>query len=285
MQTRFEDFRQRFHAGLIESVLTFDPDGVPSIADKANRSSIAIAQTMVRRLGDEHSAAKVAGQRAGNTFEQHVELFLHSAFATLSHLRPGKWEIKKANSRKRNAIAEFEQYEHLVHLQNAALQDAQLAAALGNDYSIAPDIVLLRYPESDESINANAVLVDDSIARLAPLRLTNNELPLIHASISCKWTLRSDRAQNARSEALNLIRNRKGRCPHIVVVTAEPTPSRLSSLALGTGDLDCVYHLALPELQASVEAYGIDDTTALLRNMIDGKRLKDISDLPLDLAI
>ncbi len=37
----------------------------------------------------------------------------------------------------------------------------------------------------------------------------------------------SDRAQNTRSEALNLIRNRKGRLPHIVVVTEEPSPSRL----------------------------------------------------------
>ena len=34
--------------------------------------------------------------------------------------------------------------------------------------------------------------------------------------------MRSDRAQYSRTEALNLIRNRKGRLPHIVVVTGEP---------------------------------------------------------------
>jgi len=38
------------------------------------------------------------------------------------------------------------------------------------------------------------------------------------------------------------------------VVTGEPTPVRISSLALGTGDIDCVYHFALPELLAAVRA-------------------------------
>jgi hypothetical protein len=97
--------------------------------------------------------------------------------------------------------------------------------------------------------------------------------------------LRSDRAQNARSEALNLLKNRKGRSPHIVIVTAEPTPSRISSIALGTGDIDCVYHFALYELQQAVQDIGNDDNQQLLNIMIEGKRLKDISDLPLDLAV
>jgi len=285
MDSLISTSRKHFHSGLIGSVLTVDGSGIPSIADRANRSSIAIAQGMVRRLGDEHSADKVAGQKAGNTFKQHVSVFLDAAFGALSHLRPGRWEVRKISSRKQNAIAEFEQYQHLDHLQAAAKLDAHLAASLGNDYSIAPDIVVLRYPEPDEAFNESRILVDDQFARYSPLRERNNQFPIVHASVSCKWTLRSDRAQNARSEALNLIRNRKGRCPHIAVVTAEPTPSRLSSLALGTGDLDCVYHFALPELQASVDNYDVDDIKTLLQTMIDGKRLKDISDLPLDLAV
>jgi hypothetical protein len=57
---------------------------------------------------------------------------------------------------------------------------------------------------------------------------------------SSKWTIRSDRSQNSRAEALNLIRNRKGHLPHIVVVTGEPLPSRLASITLGTGDIDWV---------------------------------------------
>ena len=127
--------------------------------------------------------------------------------------------------------------------------------------------------------------MDDKVALRSGLRRQNNALPILHASISCKWTLRSDRAQNARSEALNLIRNRKGRSPHIVVVTGEPLPSRLASLALGTGDLDCIYHFALPELMNGVDQLGVDDLSNLVKIMVDGKRLKDISDLPLDLAV
>lgn len=97
--------------------------------------------------------------------------------------------------------------------------------------------------------------------------------------------MRSDRAQNSRSEALNLIRNRKGRQPHIMVVIGEPLPTRLSSLALGTGDIDCVYHFALDELAASVKELNNSEAEDMLSIMVDGKRLKDIADLPLDLAV
>jgi hypothetical protein len=71
-------------------------------------------------------------------------------------------------------------------------------------------------------------------------------------------------------------------------VTGEPLPSRLASLALGTGDLDCVYHFALYELMDAVRQYGNqgrEDIIETLENLVDGKRLKDISDLPLDLSV
>jgi hypothetical protein len=97
--------------------------------------------------------------------------------------------------------------------------------------------------------------------------------------------MRSDRAQNIRTEALNLIRNRKGNTPHIMAVTAEPLPTRIASLALGTGDLDCVYHFGLPELREAVEEVGAEDQLDMLIGMINGRRLWDISDLPFDLAV
>ena len=150
---------------------------------------------------------------------------------------------------------------------------------------IKPDIIILRETEEDAQINAQERLVDESTTNLASLRKANGGKSIFHASISCKFTMRSDRAQNSRSEALNLIRNRKGRTPHIVVVTAEPLPSRLASLALGTGDLDFVYHIALPELVAAVNKRGSADSKESLKIMIEGKRLRDISDLPLDLAV
>ena len=124
-----------------------------------------------------------------------------------------------------------------------------------------------------------------NVSKMADIRKVNGGKPLLHASVSAKYTMRSDRAQNSRTEALNLIRNRKGHLPHIVVVTAEPMPNRLASLALGTGDIDCVYHFALYELLRAVKEVGSEDAIELLDTLVSGKRLKDISDLPLDLAV
>jgi hypothetical protein len=172
-----------------------------------------------------------------------------------------------------------------VALQEAASHNPVLAAALGNDYAISPDVIVTRALESDDEINKHEYLVDKVVARRADLREGVDKVPLLHASISTKWTLRSDRAQNAGSEALNLIRNRKGRQPHIVVVTGEPTPSRLSSLALGTGDIDCVYHFALDELTESIRDLKNSEAEDMLGIMVEGKRMKDIADLPLDLCV
>lgn len=98
--------------------------------------------------------------------------------------------------------------------------------------------------------------------------------------------MRSDRAQNTRTEALNVIRNRKGGTPRIVVVTMEPLPSRLASIAMGTGDIDCCYHAALEELLHAASLMGDGGSEKdILKMLIEGQRLRDISDLPFDMAI
>ena len=277
--------RKTFHAELLEATLTINRDGVVSNADSSNVSSKAIARSIAEQLKAETIGERIAGQTSGNQFESICAAFVQRTFLRLGHLRPGYWDVHQVTGRNRLEIAKYEQYAHLVALDRAAKNDAELAAALGSDYTITPDIVVVREPETDAAINAAELLIDDSIAAHTSLRQRNNGKPLLHASISCKWTIRSDRAQNARSEALNLVRNRKGRLPHIAVVTAEPTPSRLASIALGTGDIDCVYHFALYELQAAVKTLGMHDAADLLDVMVNGKRLKDISDLPLDLAV
>ena len=281
----FAEARRSFHAALLERVLRTNEFGIPSNADSDNRASVAIAKGVLDRLGSESKGARLSGQMSGNQFEAITCKFISQTFPHLAHLRPGDWMIQQITSRDRTAIARFEQYAHLEALDKAARKDPELAAVLGNDYAITPDVVVIRGLESDERINANEFVVDEEVCRHSSLRAINGDLPILHASISCKWTIRSDRVQNARSEALNLIRNRKGRLPHVVVVTGEPLPSRLSAIALGTGDIDCVYHFALPELTEAVKQIGHDDAIESLNIMIRGKRLKDISDLPLDLAV
>lgn len=276
--------RAEFHKALLKSLLRISDKGVPGNADKDNKTSVALASGIAEKLQAE-TGVRVAAQTSGNQFEEIVADFVRSSFLKLPHLRPGKWDVKQVSNRNRGEIARYAQYAHLVALQDAASHNTELAAALGNDYTITPDVIVTRGLEPDESINASEYLVDSMVARRADLRDGDGKSPLLHASISTKWTLRSDRAQNARSEALNLIRNRKGRQPHIMVVTGEPTPSRLASLALGTGDIDCVYHFALDELSASVKELGNSEAEDMLAIMVDGKRLKDIADLPLDLAV
>lgn len=276
--------RKRYHADLLRSVLTINKNGVPSNADKDSKLSIRIAQGIAEQL-ESITGERLAGQTSGSEFEVINTQFIQETFMKLDNIRPGKWEIKRIGSRNRMAIAAYEQYEHLVALERAAKYDSELAAALGSDYTITPDVIIVQHLLTDEEINTPREMVDSTVSRHASIRESNGGSPLLHASISSKWTIRSDRSQNSRSEALNLIRNRKGHLPHIVVVTAEPLPSRLASIALGTGDIDCVYHFALHELVASVEAVTADDAAEMLKIMVDGKRLKDISDLPLDLAL
>jgi len=281
----FLESRKAFHAALLKATLTINAAGVVSNADSSNATSKAIAKGIADLLKAETIGERIAAQTPGNQFEAICANFVRETFLKLGHLRPGIWDVHQVSGRNRLEIARYEQYAHLIALDRAAKADAELAAALGSDYTITPDIVVVRDTEEDSAINTPVCLVDDSVTTLASLRQKNEGLPLLHASISCKWTIRSDRAQNARSEALNLVRNRKGRLPHVVVITAEPTPSRLASIALGTGDIDCVYHFALYELQTTINNLGMNDAADMLSVMVNGKRLKDISDLPLDLAI
>jgi len=286
-QAQFAQARKDFHNNLIsDEILTLSANGVVSNADSGNRVSIEIAKKIADLIGGVNTVInKNAGQTLGKKFEEACATFVRTTFLNLEHLRPGGWSVSQVSASGLHTIADFEQYAHLKVLAELAMGNPQLAAVLGSDYLITPDVVVYRQALNDEEINNGKSLIDGDVSTLASLRKQNSELPLLHASISCKWTIRSDRAQNARSEALNLVRNRKGHLPHVVVVTAEPAPSRLASIALGTGDIDCVYHFALYELQRAVSNLSKEDAKKMLDVMVKGKRLKDISDLPLDLAI
>lgn len=285
MRTIIAKQRAKYHKDLLSlGVLSLDTNGIPSNADRASKLSVQISKGIANRLSA-NTKTKALGQTAGAQFEQLNMEFLKCTFPLLQNIRPGSWHIMKLGNRNAIKASSFSQYEHLDYLAELTKQNAKLASIVGNDYMVSPDVVIYRDALEDSEINQEKTFVDDSVARMTDIRKKFNPSPILHASISAKWTMRSDRAQNSRTEALGLIRNRKGRLPHIVVVTGEPMPSRIASLAMGTGDIDCVYHFALYELIEAVK--GTDDETSieLLNTLISGKRLKDISDLPLDLAI
>jgi len=279
--------RIAYHQELCEKVIRLRENRgeiAPNFADSSSATSREISLEVLKQLGCTARPGAPSGQKAGRLFEGITRRFLSNAFGLLQHVRPGEWLYSTSSS-----ITDFDQYAHLADLQRIVDRNEELKAVLGADYIIRPDIVVGRMPLSDNQINESQVILDTSepCAKLSPLRAANVQppRPLLHASISCKWTVRSDRAQNTRTEALNLIRNRKGNLPHVMIVTAEPMPTRLAALALGTGDVDCVYHFALKELQAALHTLANDDQLDMLTTLVNGRRLRDISDLPFDLAI
>jgi predicted small metal-binding protein len=172
------------------------------------------------------------------------------------HLETSTRFTVHARVSRRAPITHFAQYEHLALLEELIERDETktLKASIGTDYIIKPDVTV-------------------------GLQLDPEAALSLHAAVPCKWTLRSDRAQNIRHEAVVLIRTRHGRLPHITPVTAEPMPTRLASLARGTGEVDAVYHVALDELRAACIAVGNREQAEVLEELVDHGRLRDLSTL------
>ncbi len=277
MPGRIEDLRRAYHRRVFKDVLRTTASGIPNNADSGSAASVRLGRGIVGGIGLKVSPGRLAGQTAGRLFEEATKDFLREAFRLITHLRPGDWKFSLGGN-----VRDYDQYLHLSEVRRVVEQYEELRIVFG-DYMVTPDIVVCRSPVTESEINRNHSLLDnDNVAAHTPLRLANSEADILHASVSCKWTIRSDRSQNARTEGLNLIRNRKGKTPHIVVVTGEPLPSRIASLAYGTGDIDCVYHFALRELEAAAAQNASD--AEQVSTLVVGRRLRDISDLPFDLA-
>ena len=280
------EIRSRYHQKLCNGVLGYRKGGQVNICDVGSKPSVELSAKLAKSLCGPFMEVEKSGQTVGKEFGDYTRDFLEESFTHLQHVRPGNWLF--STSQGPQGIATYAQYQHIYELQKVLAEHPDLKTALGGDYLITPDIVVARRPLDDLEINLQESFVgEDSAGTRTDLRKKNYPQPraILHASISCKWTMRSDRAQNTRTEALNLIRNRKGNTPHIMVVTFEPLPSRLASIALGTGDVDCVYHAALYELLEAAAESPFPNQLEILSELVEGKRLRDISDLPLDLAI
>lgn len=306
MPTWLAQARADFHADLMKKDgAIIQAAASASIADSSSAASRDITNLLIPQLGTPLPSSR-SSQTSGTLFEQATTKYLDECFNELRHLTAGQLYCTKDT-----VITRYYQYAHLEQIKEKAQGDVQLRTLLGADYIVKPDVLVFMKRVPDSEINRFKYIVDDQIARRTYLRKANHIPPpvepadIMHASISCKLTMRSDRAQNTRTEALNLIRNRKGKLPHVVAITAEPMPSRLASLALGTGDLDCVYHIALPELMDALDRHIIQlkkaapkptgkQTKAIreaverldtAKTLTEGGRLKDVADLPLDLLI
>jgi hypothetical protein len=282
------DLRKEYHSRLCDELIRIKKDSkkgdYPNNADGDSKISVTIAWELVNQICNKPKFGRISGQSAGKIFQNITKDFIERSFNLLRHLRPGKWHYFIESK-----ISNFEQYRDLAEIELALKKDRKLASTFGLDYIITSDIIVGRGPVTDKEINLEQEIIDanDEVSKFTPIRNVNADpsKQILHASISCKWTLRSDRAQNIRTEANNLIKNRKGKLPHIMAITAEPTSTRIASLALGTGDIDCVYHFALHELINASEKIGNELQLDMLNILLEGRRLRDISDLPFDLVI
>lgn len=162
--------------------------------------------------------------------------------------------------------SQYAQYTHLTQLQELLENNPTLRASVARDYQVTTDVYVgVRHRGVD-----------------------GDRPPFLHAAISSKFTIRSDRVQNVRHEFNTLVRNRRGRTPHLILVTAEPLPSRLTSITRGTGEVDAVYHVLYDELDAAVRRVCEENPKLQTQlddwvEMVEQKRLRPYSELVTDL--
>jgi hypothetical protein len=152
---------------------------------KTVKLSVRIAKGIAEILESE-AGERLAGQTSGSEFEAINAEFIRDTFLVLNHIRPGHWEIRKIGNRNRMVIAGFEQYAHLAALDEASKNNPELAAALGNYYTITPDIIIVQNLLQDAELNRDEPMVDLNVSRRAAIRAINGGNPLLHASISSR---------------------------------------------------------------------------------------------------
>lgn len=216
---------------------------VPNFADVDNAESIRIGAGVLNELAVPSGQISAVPKDPGGPLEQAVCDDLASALPRFDADR--SWTVARGA-----VISKFDQYAHLSELDALVRANPELRITIGTDYLIKPDV----------TVALSAVT-------------TASGLPPLHAAVSCKWTIRSDRVQNIRHECLQMIRHRRGRQPHLVTVTAEPLPSRLASIARGTGEVDAVYHVAYEALNTSVAANANADQQDAWREVVGQRRL------------
>lgn len=160
---------------------------------------------------------------AGTQLEADLEIDIHEGLIARDPDRG--WYVTR-----HGRVSQFAQYQHLEELQKLFESNPTLKTTVGRDYQVSTDVMVG-----------------------LPNQWAGGPEHVLHAAVSSKLTLRSDRAQNVRVEFGTLVRNRRGRLPHLVVVTAEPLPSRIVSLGRGTGEVDAVYHLLFDEISAALD--------------------------------
>lgn len=222
---------------------------------------------------EEAAHLAVEPEKAFTTFEQ---------FTHLSAARELRGDMAKEVAQ---AVSELERYS-----SRADLDEEVLSKLTGHLNKIREEIKLTEDRRRDllNLLGEESLLkLDVTVSRELP-NSVDKAAPLRHlvAGLSLKWTLRTDRAQDCRSQGAKMAALRRGRMPHFAAVTMEPRPSMLALLGRGSGDIDCVYHLHLPALSDAIDEYctGTKRKARLairdnFRRLRDQRRIRDYDEL------
>ncbi|MDJ0379644.1 NgoMIV family type II restriction endonuclease [Streptomyces sp. G-G2] len=277
-------------------------NGRPNTSDANDKQSIDLGTAFFESMGI--APGKLAPSDAvGNLMASTMAADLSQYFQVASpHLMV----------QPERSIASFEQFSHL-NATATLRKDSSLAVTRRvkdlRDFSAASTIAADVQCELDTHLDGihneleilegrrrdlldllgeeSLLKLDITVSRSTPGVTTGQNGPRhLVAGLSLKWTLRTDRAQDCRSQGAKMASLRRGRMPHFATVTMEPRPSMLALLGRGSGEIDCVYHLNLPALSQAIDEYcagnqprarlGIRDN---FRRLCDQRRLRDYDEL------
>lgn len=267
----------------------YRPSGNPSTSDNNDRGSVEWGAELFRELGVGPETKEVPNIGAEverltvqdlATVRQDLEFAgsRHaSAYAQFAHLKVFKDFNRAYKGPSPDAISELD-----VWLSKKGL-DRELRALLRRlkREATRADADHLLIAELRASMPEESLLRMD-VAVSHPL---DNSAGRLLIALSSKWSLRTDRAQDCVSQGAKLAGLRRGHMPHYAVLTMEPRPAMLRLIAYGSGSVDCVYHLALPELLTAARTLAKrrrNDTwgpRVELERMVRQGRVRDYTDL------
>ncbi|WP_200934507.1 NgoMIV family type II restriction endonuclease [Nostocoides sp. Soil756] len=266
-------------------------NGNPNTSDNNDRGSVEWGHALFARLAVPPGVSEV--ERVGSVMEER-------AASHLSGLRP---DLVTARSR---SATEFAQYRHLAVFQRFRRAYLGPSDDLADEVAsllmqpLGPEVerVLQRALQAGVQRRRDHELIIDLLETMPEESLLKVDLTIAAAApserllvaISSKWSLRTDRAQDCISQGAKLVSLRRGHMPHYAVLTMEPRPAMLRLIAYGSGSVDCVYHLALPELrQAAADLEARRGSKPWkprqdLERMVAQGRVRDYDDLAREVA-
>lgn len=237
-------------------------NGKPNTSDASEAFSVELGQALFESLGVSPEAR--GSEPTGDPFSKKVSAELSAALLARGSTLSVKPEL---------ALNEFEQFRHVGALRTMRAEPSReyvkawsklnsFVRGRLNDQALARFEILSEAVEaaiSAETESRRLLLEevgDESLLNLdvtASRQRPGPRSPTLEIGLSLKWSLRTDRAQDCRSQGAKMASLRRGRMPHFAVVTMEPRPYMLNLLGGGSGEVDCVYHLALPALSVAIE--------------------------------